>query len=312
VTATSDGNKSAASIAVVICTHNRPAALERCLQQLRQINEPAYLMVVVDSAPESNDAQALAVRYGAQYILSPLKGLSRARNVGTRGTNADVIAYLDDDMVPHPRWLSALIAEFADTDVMAATGPVLNLELFDGSDVDLQLAVELAPLGSDCFQIDQSSRQWFERTNFGGIGDGNFAIRRSAFEKIVGFDERLGRGATIDTSEEHYAYFKLVEDGFKIGYSPRAIVFHPILPVTRDILQKRTADTVAFAAFLAWHHPAYAWRVAKFLIEGAFRVRRWWHGPPKFGIISMSITEKLRSGISGVSIFFQSMREARK
>jgi len=311
VTATSDNNKSAPSVAVVICTHNRPAALERCLIELQQSNEPACSVIVVDSAPQSPDAQSVAVRYGVRYVLSPLKGLSRARNIGTRTTDADIIAYLDDDMVPHARWLNSLIAEFADRDVMASTGPVLNLELSDGSDVDLQLAVELAPLGCDRFQVDQSSRQWFERTNFGGIGDGNFALRRSAFEKIAGFDERLGRGATIDTSEEHYAYFKLVQNDFKIAYSPRAIVFHPILPVSRDILQKRTADTVAFATFLAWHHPAYAWRVAKFLLEGAFRVRRWWHGSSKFAVSSMSAKEKIASGMNGLSIFCRMRRTSK-
>src|SRR5205085_5909260 len=113
----------------------------------------------------------------------------------------------DDDMVPHGRWLTLLVAEFSDTAVMVATGPILPLELADGSDVDLQLAVELAPWGPHRFQIDQSSHQWFERANFGGVGDGNFALRRSAVDRTRGFDERLGRNATIDISEEHYAFF---------------------------------------------------------------------------------------------------------
>jgi hypothetical protein len=32
---------------------------------------------------------------------------------------------------------------------------------------------------------------------------------KNAFEKIKGFDERLGRGATIDISEEHHAFSSL-------------------------------------------------------------------------------------------------------
>jgi GT2 family glycosyltransferase len=309
---TSDTNKPAASVAVVICTHNRPAELECCLRGLQQVKEPTYSVIVVDSAPKSSDAQTVTARYGARYILSPLKGLSRARNIGTRAADADIVAYLDDDMVPHTRWLNSLIAEFSDRNAMAATGPVLSLGLSDGSDVDLQLAVELAPLGSNRFEIDKSSRQWFERTNFGGIGDGNFALRRIAFDKIGGFDERLGRGATIDTSEDHYAYFKLVENGSKIVYSPSAVVFHPILPASRDLLKKRTADTVAFAAFLAWCHPAYAWRVTKFLLEGTFGVRRWWHASSKFEVTSISAAEKFFSGMNGLSIFWRSVRQTIK
>jgi len=137
MTRTSNTENSAPSIAVVICTHNRPAVLERCLQRLQQVDDPDFSVVVVDSAPNSSEAKSVAARYGARYYLSPLKGASRARNIGTRATDADIIAYLDDDMVPHASWLISLIAEFADRDVRAATGPVLALELAEGSDVDL-------------------------------------------------------------------------------------------------------------------------------------------------------------------------------
>src|SRR5262249_22419649 len=130
------------TIAVVICTHNRPGALGRCLEQLRLVDNPGFSVVVVDSAPNSSDAKLLAHSYGAQYELSPTKGLSRARNVGTRATNANIVVYLDDDMVPHRRWLASLVAEFTQNDLVAATGPVLPLEFSDGSDVDLQLALE--------------------------------------------------------------------------------------------------------------------------------------------------------------------------
>ena len=312
MTSASSCEESAPSTAVVICTHNRPAALERCLQRLRQVNNPDFSVVVVDSAPTSSGAKSAAARYGARYHVSPLKGLSRARNIGTRATRAEIIAYLDDDMVPHARWLDSLVAVFADKKVIAATGPVLALEYADGSDVDLQLAVELAPWGPCRFQIDQSSHKWFERTNFGGIGDGNFALRRSAFDQIRGFDERLGRGATIDISEEHYAFFRLVECGFKIVYAPKAIVFHPSSPMDRDVLGKRIADAVAFAAFLAWNHPLHSWRVAKYMIEAAFRTRRWRHPPSRSGVISLSAREKFKSGMIGLSIFFRSVRQTPK
>ena len=99
------------TIAVVICTHNRPGALERCLERLRQIDDPDFSVVVVDSAPNSAEAKSVAARYGAQYEVSPLKGSSRARNIGTRANHADIIAYLDDDMVPHTRWLACLTVD---------------------------------------------------------------------------------------------------------------------------------------------------------------------------------------------------------
>jgi cellulose synthase/poly-beta-1,6-N-acetylglucosamine synthase-like glycosyltransferase len=242
--------------------------------------------------------------------MSPLKGLSRARNIGTRASGADIVAYLDDDMLPHARWLNSLFAEFADGNVMAATGPVLALENSEKSEADLQLAVELAPLGAKRFYIDKCSRHWFERTNFGGIGDGNFALRRSAFDKIGGFDERLGRGAAVDTSEEHYAYYRLVKNGSKIAYAPDATTFHRIAPISRDIRRKGIADTVAFSAFLAWNHPTTSWRIVKFFVEGIFQSRRWWRAPSRYETNSMSIEDKIRSGLNGLVIFYRSLRQA--
>jgi len=312
VSGSSNTNRLTLNIAVVICTHNRPAALERCLQRLVEGADSFSSVIVVDSAPHSSEAKSMVARYGVEYVVSPFKGLSRARNIGTRATHEDIIAYLDDDMVPHPRWLTSLIAEFADKDVMAATGPVLPLEFTDGTDIDLQLAVELAPWGMYRFQIDRSEHQWFERTNFGGIGDGNFALRRSAFDKIGGFDERLGRGATIDISEEHFAFFKIVECGFKAAYTPQAIVFHPSSPMNRDVLRKRIGDAVAFAAFLIWNRPLQSWRVAKYLVEGIFRIRRWWHPSSKSEVILLSAREKFKSGMLGLSIFFRSVRQTAK
>src|SRR5689334_17860425 len=107
----------AVKVAIVVCTHNRPFALERCLRSIAQLDCSALSVIVVDSAPNTREAQEITSRYGADYVISTLKGLSRARNIGSRATDAEIIAYLDDDMVPHPRWLSSLLAEFRDDSV---------------------------------------------------------------------------------------------------------------------------------------------------------------------------------------------------
>lgn len=273
VTGESEKEGCAPSVAVVICTHNRLLLLERCLQRLQQVDYPDFSVVVVDSAPKSSDAKLLAARYGAQYEVSPLKGLSRARNIGARATQTGIIAYLDDDMIPHSAWLRSLIEGFSDRDVVAVTGPMLALEFADSIDAGLWSQVDWAPWGPLRFHIDRSSPQWFERANFGGIGDGNFALRRTGFDQIRGFDERLGRGAVIDSSEEHYAYFRLVECGFKIAYSPQAIVFHPNSLMTHESRRKETAGTVAYAAFVAFNHPSKSLRIIKFLVEAPHSVQ---------------------------------------
>jgi GT2 family glycosyltransferase len=308
----SNSKGSANHAAVVICSHNRPAILERCLQRLQQIKSPEFSVIVADSAPDSGEGKLVAARYGADYVLSPEKGASRARNVGTRAIQADVIAYLDDDMVPHPSWLGRLLEEFVDENTMAVTGPVLALELAGSPDDELRLAIERAPWGPHRFYIDRSSPQWFERANFGGIGDGNFAVRRTAFDRLCGLDEQLGRGTVMNSGEEHYAYFRLVELGFKIAYAPQAIVFHPNALTNRDALRSQIAEGVAYAAFVTWRHPSHSWRVVKFLAEGIFRSRRWWRTSTKYQAVSLSARDKIAGGLCGLSIFLRSLRQTPK
>src|SRR5689334_12983153 len=84
VTTSGGKEKSTPTVAVVICTHNRPVLLERCLQRLAQIEEPDFATFVIDSAPNSSETKSVAARHDVQYCLSPRKGLSRARNIGIR------------------------------------------------------------------------------------------------------------------------------------------------------------------------------------------------------------------------------------
>ena len=72
--------------------------------------------------------------------------------------------------------------------------------------------------------FDRETPFWFERANFGGIGDGgNMAFRRCVFDIWPGFDERLGRGAVIDGGEEHYAFFSLLDRGYRIARAARQL-----------------------------------------------------------------------------------------
>jgi glycosyltransferase involved in cell wall biosynthesis len=284
------------SVTVVICNHNRPILLKLCLQAVQQIDYPEFSVVVVDSAPTSCEAKMLAARHNAHYEVSQVKGLSRARNVGTHAASSDIVAYLDEDMLPHASWLGSLVKEFTDENIMVVTGPVMPLELSNSREAELRLALETSPWWPQRFQIDRFCPDWFERANFGGIGDGNFALRRNVVGLFPGFDERLGRGETICSSEEHYAFFTLLKMGFRIAYTPEAIVFHPSPIITGGYRRKLVAETVAYGAFLAWRHPSYWWRIGKYFAEGLFGRRRSWRDSSRQRAISPFLSE-IASGI---------------
>src|ERR1019366_6008990 len=108
------------SCTVVICTRDRPKERGRCLEAVSRLRYRRFDVLVVDNAPSDSQASRVAARWGARYVLEPIKGASRARTRGVRSCDAEIIAFCDDDSVPEPEWLAALVSEFRDPLVMAA------------------------------------------------------------------------------------------------------------------------------------------------------------------------------------------------
>ena len=129
--------------------------------------------------------------------------------------------------------------------------------------------------------VDLSNPYWFEIANFGSIGIGaNMAFRRSAFAVWPGFDIRLGRGATIDGGDENYAFFSLVHLGFRILYTPEAVVRHSVSGTSAEITSKylhSLATVSAYAVFLFAEHPQYRKRLLRYIAGGMCAASRPWH-----------------------------------
>jgi glycosyltransferase involved in cell wall biosynthesis len=62
-------------------------------------------------------------------LLRERPGLDFARNAGAGAANGEIVAYTDDDVQLHPRWLDRLVSAFDTPEVMAVTGLVLPAEL---------------------------------------------------------------------------------------------------------------------------------------------------------------------------------------
>ena len=149
---------------------------------------------------------------------------------------------------------------------------------------DVEEAAEAGAMGIGLFRrvVDRSTPAWFELANFGGLGDGgSMAFRRAAFDVWPGFDERLGRGAALDASEEHYAFFCLLDRGYRAVFTPEAIGHHPLPRTLADMrtrcLRDLTAST-AYFTFLFVEQPRYRWRVLKYVLEAMRNKQRKWRG----------------------------------
>ena len=98
--------------------------MKHCLQGIRGLCYPNVDVIVVDNASDDDAAKRIADACSARCIREPVIGLSRSRNRGARYSEAEIVAFIDDDAVPKTDWLCNLIEEFSDPSVMAVTGVI--------------------------------------------------------------------------------------------------------------------------------------------------------------------------------------------
>jgi len=117
--------KTGLSASVVICTRNRPDELGMCLSSLSRQSYTAREIIVVDNASHDQRTRNVAMAAGVTYIREDRPGLDIARNAGALRATSDIVAYTDDDVLLHPRWLERLVSAFDAPQIGAVTGLVL-------------------------------------------------------------------------------------------------------------------------------------------------------------------------------------------
>lgn len=214
------GRDRISSIAVVIPTMGRAAALERCLLGLREGRRPPDEVVVVDQSDGSaieDVVRALDTGWThLRRIACRPRGVSVARNEGWRSTSCSVVAFTDDDCAPEQGWLAAVEAAFAqDPSLDATTGRVLGL------------GPATAGLHAVSSRTDERERTFTGRSLPWRVGTGgNLAVRRIALERVDGFDPRLGSGSPGEAAEDVDLVYRLLVAGCRIRYEPQALVYH--------------------------------------------------------------------------------------
>jgi glycosyltransferase involved in cell wall biosynthesis len=217
------------SLSVVVCTHDRPADLRRCLEALCALDESPEV-IVVDSAsdpPSRSVVEAFAGRLASvRCVREDVPGLSRARNRGVAEASGQIIAFLDDDAAPRADWSAKIVAPFAADSGIGCVGGACEA-VFDDvprprwlSDRLLQFAgiTRFPPEGRE----PRSSAEW----PFGA----NLAFCADALADVDGpFSERLGRtGTTLLSGEESALVEAVLAAGWKVWLEPLAVVDHTV------------------------------------------------------------------------------------
>lgn len=216
-------------VSVIVCTRDRPEALAACLRALQTLAPRPQEILVVDNAPRTEATRELVAQMpSVRYLREPRPGLSAARNAGIRHTTAPLVAFTDDDVIVHPRWVGRLAEALAEPGVMAATGLVLPAELATEAQVRFQHGHSGFGWGYRALTFDAAYFARMERwaVPVWHVGAGaNMAFRREVFDEVGGFDERLGAGAS-GCSEDSEMWYRVLAAGHACRYEPAAVVHH--------------------------------------------------------------------------------------
>lgn len=216
------------TLSVVICTRDRPEYIRKCLMSLKSLSEPPDEILVVDNAPISEATQKVVAQIpGVRYILESRPGLDFARNAGIQHCTSEILAYTDDDVFVGSDWVQQLRHAFQDAEVMAVTGLVFAAEL----ETQPQYIFEKYWSHNRGYCPINYDKSYFQKYKFIGapawrIGAGaNMAFRRQLFDKVDGFDERLGAGAA-GGSDDSEMWYRVLAEGFTCRYEPTAVTYH--------------------------------------------------------------------------------------
>jgi GT2 family glycosyltransferase len=212
---------SAPRTSVIVLNFNGARWLSRCLDALLAQGD-TFEVLVVDNASTDGSAERASERPGVQLLRLPTNvGFAGGNNAGASVARAtDYLVFLNNDTEVRPGWLTALVLAL-DTHPEAglATSHIVRLE--DPSVVD--------SAGDGYLRAGGAFKRWHGQRRppghaveevFGACGAA-FAIRRSLFESLGGFDD---------------AFFMLYEDvdlsyrarlaGSRCVYVPAAVVRH--------------------------------------------------------------------------------------
>lgn len=109
------------TVSVVIPARDDAPALRRCLTLLADQTVAPLEVVVIDNG-SSDDTAAVARELGARVVEEPAVGIPPAAARGYDEARGEVIARLDADSRPGPRWVERVARRMSDPDLAAATG----------------------------------------------------------------------------------------------------------------------------------------------------------------------------------------------
>jgi glycosyltransferase involved in cell wall biosynthesis len=215
---------------VALCTHNHADRLERTLADLAQLKAPQspWEFLVIDNGCRDATPQLLArhnwpVGWQVRVVREEMLGLSNARNRAIAEARGEYVIFMDDDETADPDWLCAYerLVNARHPDAFGGRQVVLFEDL-----PPAWLRDELLGFLGELNRADDIVPLTDPYTPFYG---GNFGFRKIVCERVGDFNAMLGRKGSDNTGGEEVDFYRrLLNAGFKVWWTPEAVIHHRI------------------------------------------------------------------------------------
>ncbi len=218
-------------VSVVLATCGRQAMALECIESILANDYSEFEILVVDQDTSRTLKSELVARYGEtkkiRYFFLDKKGLSRARNLGVREAQGEIVAFIDDDAIADKSWLRGIAQIFNGTDQKPAfiggrILPIWSCLKPSWYPVEKEFLLGLYDIGDEAKLFPGSDLP---------IG-ANMAGLRQVIIDMGSFDERLGfdysRKQSMIAGEDSMLAERIKEAGYQIYYQPVATVRHRV------------------------------------------------------------------------------------
>lgn len=196
-------------VSIIVPTFNGSKRIGRCLEALlSQAAKMNVEILVVNDGSTDNTADVVSRYSGIRLISQANAGPAAARNLGVQEAKGEIVLFTDDDCVPMPDWLRAMLAPFDDAQVVGAKGVYRTHQ---------------KRLAARFVQIEYEDRYHL----MAGLDTIDFvdtysaAFRRERFMEMSGYDTSF-----LVAAEDIELSYRMSAHGWKMKFIPSAIVYH--------------------------------------------------------------------------------------
>lgn len=205
-------------IAVIIPSRGNSFYLRKCIESLLETDYPNKEIILVDDNPVGIIKERIGELSDAVKVLNSFgKGPSYARNLAAKATDAEFLAFTDDDCIVSVDWLSKLLAGVEHSPDVVSCGGKQKLPV-NATAFEKKVFLFMKKTGflTDYMRNSKKSTVDYVEHN----ASCNVIYRRDVFLKEEGFLEGFWPGEDVELD------YRLREKRHKLVFNPEAVVYH--------------------------------------------------------------------------------------